>query len=158
MARVAEGDLALLHRLEEGRLDLGGSAVDLVGQEQVREDRALARRELPGLLLVDHRADEVGGQQVGSELDARELEVQDLAQGLDREGLGQAGQALDQEVAPAQEGHHHPVDEPLLAHDDLAHLVHGRLDLERLLPDLFVQLRDVDLGLNHGSSLRTTPA
>ena len=39
---VADGDLVLLHGLEQGRLHLGRRAVDLVGQEQVGEDRALA--------------------------------------------------------------------------------------------------------------------
>ena len=37
---AADGDLALLHRLEEGRLGLGRGAVDLVGQDDVGEDRA----------------------------------------------------------------------------------------------------------------------
>ncbi len=39
-------DLALLHRLEQRRLRLGRRAVDLVGQQQVREHRALAEPEL----------------------------------------------------------------------------------------------------------------
>jgi hypothetical protein len=33
-------DLALLHRLEQRRLRLGGGAVDLVGQQEVGEDGA----------------------------------------------------------------------------------------------------------------------
>ena len=101
--------------------------------------------------------DEVGRQQVGRELDPRELEVQDLSERLHGQGLGQAGHAFDQQVAAAEESHHHPVEERLLADDDLAHLVHGRLDLERLLADGFVQLRDVDFGLSHEPSLRTIP-
>ena len=39
-------DLALLHRLEQRRLRLGRRAVDLVGEHDVREDRALAELEL----------------------------------------------------------------------------------------------------------------
>ena len=64
IGRVADRDLALLHRLEQGALHLGGRAVDLVGQEQVREDGSLLGDEDAFLLVVDQRADEVGGQQV----------------------------------------------------------------------------------------------
>ena len=39
---AVDGDLALLHRLEQRRLGLRRGAVDLVGEEQVREDRARA--------------------------------------------------------------------------------------------------------------------
>ena len=40
VALAADGDLPLLHRLEQGRLGLGRRAVDLVGQDDVGEDRA----------------------------------------------------------------------------------------------------------------------
>ena len=55
---VADGDLALLHRLEQRRLDLGRGAVDLVGEHHLGEDRPLAGGELPA--GVDARADDVG--------------------------------------------------------------------------------------------------
>ena len=40
VAGVADGDLLLLHGLQQGALHLGRGAVDLVGQDQVGEDRA----------------------------------------------------------------------------------------------------------------------
>ena len=43
----------LLHRLQEGALHLRRGAVDLVGQEQVRENRAFMRPELVGPLVED---------------------------------------------------------------------------------------------------------
>jgi hypothetical protein len=70
---VPDGDLLLLHGLEQRALHLGGRAVDLVGQHQVREDGALLGAELAALLVVEHGAHHVGRQQVGRELDAREL-------------------------------------------------------------------------------------
>ena len=70
---AADRHLALLHDLEERALDLGGRPVDLVGEQQVREDGAERRPELAGLLVVDARADEVGRDEVGRELDALEL-------------------------------------------------------------------------------------
>src|SRR5262249_48118414 len=39
VAAAAEGDLAFGHDLQEGGLDFGGGAVDLVGEDEVREDR-----------------------------------------------------------------------------------------------------------------------
>ena len=48
---------------------------------------------------------------------------EDLAQGLHGQGLGEAGHALHEQVPPAEERHHHPLDQRPLADDDLAHLV-----------------------------------
>ena len=70
---VADRDLALLHRLEQRALHLGRRAVDLVGEDEVGEDRALRGRNSPRARVVDARADDVGGQQVGRELDALEV-------------------------------------------------------------------------------------
>ena len=68
----------LLHRFEQCRLGLGRGAVDLVGQHQVGEDRALAgtRSAAPPVAVFAHdlRADDVGGHQVGRELDAAEAQ------------------------------------------------------------------------------------
>ena len=61
---AADRHLALLHHLEQGALDLGRRAVDLVGEQQVREDRAERGAELAGLLVVDPRPDEVGRDEV----------------------------------------------------------------------------------------------
>jgi hypothetical protein len=76
----AHGDRALLHRLEQRGLGLGRGAVDLVGQDEVGEDRARLelelRRPLLASVLDDVGADDVGGHQVGRELDAAEGQVQ----------------------------------------------------------------------------------
>ena len=47
--------------------------------------------ELAARLVVDDGADDVGGQQVGRELNALELHLQRVGQRLDRQRLGQAG-------------------------------------------------------------------
>ena len=62
-------DLALLHAFEQRRLRLGGGAVDLVAQHDVGEDRAGPELEVALLLVEDVDAGDVGGQQVGRELD-----------------------------------------------------------------------------------------
>ena len=45
VARAADGDLAFLHRFEQGGLRLGRRAVDLVGQNDVGEQRAVQELE-----------------------------------------------------------------------------------------------------------------
>ncbi len=74
--RLADRHAVLLHRLEQRALRLRRGAVDLVGEHDVREDRALPELEdLPARLRVSSMtrgAEDVGGHQVGRELDARE--------------------------------------------------------------------------------------
>ena len=78
MPLAAGGDLVLLHRLQQGRLGFRRRAVDLVGQDHVAEDRAFEKPELAAAraaVFLDHLgAGDVGGHQVGRELDAAELQ------------------------------------------------------------------------------------
>ena len=95
---AADRHLPLLHHLEQRTLHLGRRPVDLVGEEQVGEHRAERRAELASRLVVDARADEVGRHEVRRELHPLELAADRLRQRLDREGLRQAGHALDEDV------------------------------------------------------------
>ena len=120
---AADGDLPLLHGLEEGRLDLGRGAVDFVGQDEVGEDRTLVGGEAAVLRREDHRAHDVARQQVGRELDALELDAEGGAQGLDEERLREAGHALKEDVAVGQEGDQHAFDDGILADDGAADFI-----------------------------------
>src|SRR5262244_3899937 len=71
---LADRDLALLHGLEQRTLDLRRRAVDLVGEQQVGEDRALVDVERVVALVEDLAAEDVARQQVDGELHARELQ------------------------------------------------------------------------------------
>ena len=115
---AADRDLVLLHDLEQGGLDLGRRAVDLVGQQEVGEDRAELRLERAVGRAVDARPDEVGGHQVRGELDALEAAAQDVGEGLDGQRLGQAGDALEQDVAAGQEADEDALEHLVLADDD----------------------------------------
>ncbi len=128
LVRLAgDRDLALLHHLEQRALHLGRRAVDLVGQQQVGEHRAQRGAELARLLVVDARAHQVGGHQVGRELDALEAAAHGARQGLDGERLGQPGHAFDQQVALGQQRHQHAFQETVLADDDTLGLVEDAL-------------------------------
>ena len=82
---VADGDLLFLHRFEQGALHFRGGAIDFVSQHEIGEDRALLDRKIPRARIVNLRADDVGGQQIGRELDALEGEVQSLRERADGE-------------------------------------------------------------------------
>ena len=118
---VADGHATLLHGFQQGALHLGCGAVDLVGQQQVREDRPLVDAEFVGPLVEDLRADDVRGEQVDGELDPGELEVDRLRERRDQEGLGQARHALEQQVPAGEQRDQESLDDHVLADDDRPH-------------------------------------
>ena len=115
--------LPFFHRFQQGRLGLGGGAVDLVGQDHLGHHRAGAELKLPVALVVDGDAGDVAGQQVGGELDALELASQRGGQALGQHGLADAGNVLDQDVALGDEGGQRLLDNRRLADDDLGYVV-----------------------------------
>ena len=125
---AADGDLALGHDLEQGRLHLGRGPVDLVGQHDVGEHRAPLDVELLPRRPPDAGADDVGRHQVGGELEAGERAADDLGHGRHGEGLGQPGDALDQAVAAGQQADEGPLDHAVLADDDPLDLEQGVLE------------------------------
>ena len=73
--------------------------------------------------LDDHAADDVGGHQVGRELDARILQMQHAGERAQQGGLAEAGNAFEQHVAAGEQTDQDAVDDVLLADDDLSDLV-----------------------------------
>ncbi len=131
--------LALLHDFEEGALNLGGGAVDLVGKQKIGKNRTQGRPEVPCLLVVDARPDQVGRNEVGRELDALELAPDGLRKRSDRHRLRKAGDAFDQDVAASEQRHDQALQEVILADDDLLHLVEEALHWRgAVLTDLLV--------------------
>ena len=94
-----DGDVALLHALEQAGLRLRRGAVDLVDEHDVGEDRAGAELEALLALVVDVGADDVGRQQVGRALHARELAVDRARERAGQRGLADARVVLDEDVA-----------------------------------------------------------
>jgi hypothetical protein len=112
-----DGHLRLLHHLEQRRLRARRGAVDLVGQEHVGEDRALAELEGAVLRAVEAAAGDVGRQQVRRELHPAEHAVDAAGQALGQRGLAGARYVLQQHVAAGQHGHEHEPDALRLAAD-----------------------------------------
>ena len=80
MADAVDRHAILLHDLQQGGVRLGGRAVDLVGQQELREHRSRAETELLRLHVEDRGTRDVGGHQVGGELNAAEAAAQHAAQ------------------------------------------------------------------------------
>ena len=130
---MADRDLVLLHHLEERRLHLRGRPVDLVGEEEVAEDRAELGLERPVSGAVDARAHEVGGHEVGSELDPRERPAENAGRRLDGEGLRQARHTLDQQMPVREQADEDALEHLVLPGDDAP-------DLEERLLELLLRL------------------
>lgn len=97
---ASRGDLPLAHRLQQRRLHLGRRPVDLVHQHQVMKHRPFDELETAIARLVDRRAGQVGGHQVGRALDARERAFHRPRQAFHRPRLGQPRRAFHQQVPP----------------------------------------------------------
>ena len=132
IALVADGDLSFLHRLEQCRLDLGGGTIDLVREDQVVEQRALAKLECALLRPVDVGTCQIRGQQVRRELQAVEIAFDTLREYLDGACLGEARRALNQQVPIAQKRDQHAIDQVRLTYDQAAGM---RLELLELICD-----------------------
>ena len=127
IARAVERHLPLLHDFEQRRLRLGGRAVDLVGEQEVREDRPCARDEL-ALGVEQRMADDVGRHEIGRELDAREGAVERARQRAHQQRLAEAGHAFEQHVPAGEQRGQRLLDDVVLAHDRLVDLVAKRAD------------------------------
>src|SRR5205814_5804887 len=121
---AADGHLPLLHDFEKRALDLRGSAVDLVGEQEIREHRTEGSLKVSGALVVNARTNEVRGHEVGSELDPFEVAGDGLSNRLDRQGLRQTGYAFDEQMAARQQTHHEALEQVVLPDDHF-------LDLEK---------------------------
>ena len=118
----------LLHRLEQRRLRFRRRAVDLVGKNDVGEDRTGREDHLAPaggrVFLDDVGAGDVGRHQVGRELNARELQLEHARQRVNQQRLGEPRDADDEAVAAHEEGRQYQLHRVLLADDELLQLSH----------------------------------
>ena len=147
---VPDRHLPLLHHLEQRGLDLRGSAVDLVREEEVAEDGPELGVERAVARAVDPRPDEVRRNEVGRELHARERPAEHAGRRLDRQRLREARDALDQEMALRQQADEHPLEHRVLPCDDPP-------DLEQRLLELLLRFLRGRTGLGRFCSVIRGP-
>jgi hypothetical protein len=120
---VVDRGLLLGHGLEEGGLDLGRSAVDLVGEHDVGEHRARPEEEPVRVGVEDGRARHVRGQEVWRELDPApgddvvlgDVVDDGVAERLGQGRLARSGVVLEQDVAVGQQGDDDQLDDVVAA-------------------------------------------
>ncbi len=140
---------ALLHGLQQRGLRFRRGAVDFVGQQDVGEDGSFheAKRALAPLVFLQHvGAGDVGGHQVGRELNTLESDIEDLGQRADHQGLGQARHAFEQAVAAREDGGKQLLDDLVLPDDDFLQLL---LHHDPMLAELLQDLTQISLFRGH---------
>ena len=123
-----------------------GRPVDLVGQDDVGEDRSRPEAEIAQFLIEEGDATDVGREQIGSELDASALAANGARQRPRQRRLANARHVFDQDVAFAEHGDEQALDHLGLADDDPADV---RGDSRRQISD-----RAVPWSHPHGSVRR----
>ena len=73
--------------------------------------------ELARLHIEDHRPHHVRGHEIGRELDAAELGIDQRRQRLRHQGFCRAGDAFEQHVTPREQRHQHQFDSIFLPDD-----------------------------------------
>jgi hypothetical protein len=92
------------------------------------------RRELTRARIVDQRADEICGEQVGRELQPLETSADAARERLNGERLRQPGHALEQDVAIREQADEQSIDQIFLPDDDAGDFILQSADpLARLL-------------------------
>ena len=123
MPHPADGNLSLLHGFQERRLSFRRRAIDFVGENNVGEQRPFEKAELAAaggaILFNDFRAGNVGGHQVGGELNAAERKIQRASQRADHQRFGQARHAFQQAMAAGKQRDQQFLDNIVLTDDDL---------------------------------------
>ncbi len=121
IACAVDGDLAFAHGLEKGALSAGGGAVDFVRKEDVCEDGAFVEAEFLGAGVEDGDAQDVGGEEIGGELDAFEFGVGDgVCDGFGEGGFAGSGEVFEEDVAAGEHAGEDFADGGFLAVYDLA--------------------------------------
>jgi hypothetical protein len=118
----------LFHRFEERRLRLGRRAVDLVREDDIGEHATGPELEVTGGAVPHRDARHVGGEEVGSELNAAPAPADRTCDGLGQRRLADAGNVLHEEVPLGEEAHECEMDRPPLAPDHGLDLMRERVE------------------------------
>jgi hypothetical protein len=110
-------------------LGLRGGAIDLVREDQVREDRAGLELEDPLAAFFDEDvgARDIRRHQVGRELDPVERAIDDVGDRPHEHRLAEARHAFEEDVRVREEARQRLSDELTLADDDTTDLALDRL-------------------------------
>ena len=103
VADAFDGHLAFAHRLQQGALGAGRGAVYLICKQDIGEDRAFVKTEFLGSRIENRYPEDVGWQQIWSELHTLELRAVDgFRDGLCKRCFPCAREILQQHMAAGE--------------------------------------------------------
>ena len=103
--------LPLRHGFQKCALGAGRGPIDLVGKEDVGEDRPAAEFKLPIFLVEDVEAGDVARQKVRRALDAGEPTADRVGERLGERCLAEAGPVLQEQMPAGQQTDEHVLDD-----------------------------------------------
>ena len=135
--RSADGNFALLHRLKERGLRLRRGSVDFVRKENIREDGPLHKTKTSLTLRVflkDVCPRDVRRGKIRGELNASEIDVENLRDRRDGKGLREPRHALEKTVPASKDRRKDLANRVFLSDDDFGEFVlQSRASLAKLL-------------------------
>ena len=99
---AVDGHLHFVHGFEQRRLRLRRGAVDLVGQQKIREHRPWLEFEFLRVRVVDGDADHVAGQHVGGELEPLKFRAHAARQRMRQSSFADPRNIFNQQVPARQ--------------------------------------------------------
>jgi len=112
-------------------------------QNKVGKNRPFTHLKLILLLVINHGAQYVSRKQIGGELDARKFSADGRSQRLDRQGFGQARNALEQYMPLGQQANQQAFQHVFLSHDGLVQFKTEQVNEGTFLIYLFIQQPDI---------------
>ena len=125
MRFAVDGHRPFLHGLEQGRLRLRRGAIDFVGEQERSEHRTFDQSEFVALKIKHVGAGDVGGHEVGRELNAGELAAEHVGQRADEQRFADARHAFDKRVVAGENDDERFLHDVVLADNDFGDFVLG---------------------------------
>lgn len=127
--------LSFVHGLKKSGLCTRRGAVDLVGKQEVMEDRALVEMKGAVFGIEDRGAEDIGRKEIGGKLNAGKVEMEGLGEGFGQCGFADPGDIFEQDVSSAEDAKDGQLDAFALGEDDTADrgedITQGRLGVCR---------------------------
>ena len=115
------GNLPLLHSLNEGCLGAGGGAVQLISQNHIGKD-GTGYKCGATVRTIKVKAENIGGQHIRGTLNPLELTADDLGKGAGNGSFGSASETLNEHMPLTEQGYQEYLLYILLAYYYLGYL------------------------------------
>jgi hypothetical protein len=112
-----DGDLPLIHGLEEGGLRARRGPIDLIGEKEIGKHWAGYEVEAAVALMIEIVAEDVGREEVGSELEALETATHRSGEGMGQRGFSNARRPGEEGMPTGQEGSEEKIGRVIRAKD-----------------------------------------